>query len=78
MISNTEKEGSLIDITMTIKEGMVVWPGDPPVRINKVSDINFGDKLNFSSISMGLHTGTHLDAPVHYIKGGEGADKRPR
>lgn len=56
---------------------MVVWPGDPPVRIEKAFDLDHGDECNISKVSMGTHSGTHMDAPLHYIKGGKGLDEMP-
>jgi arylformamidase len=62
------------DITMTITNTMTLWPGDPPVRLERVISIEAGDPCNVTGISMGAHTGTHIDAPCHYIDGGGGAD----
>jgi len=60
----------VIDISRKISEDMIVWPGDPNVHITKCCSIDDGSDLNLSNISMGLHTGTHIDAPLHFIKGG--------
>jgi len=56
-----------IDISVPLRSGMVNWPNDPPVSIERVLDMNRGDKENVSKIHMSSHTGTHLDAPVHYL-----------
>lgn len=56
---------------------MVKWPGDPPVKIERLLDLDHGDESNISMISMGSHTGTHMDAPLHFIKGGKGLDEMP-
>lgn len=66
-----------IDITVPLQDGMVHWPSDPPVRIKRVLDIERGDSHTLSEISMGSHTGTHIDAPLHFIKGGMGIDQMP-
>jgi len=71
------KDSDWIDISAPIKTGMVSWPGDPPVRIERALDMDKGDNANVSTIIMGSHTGTHMDAPVHFIRSGEGIDRLP-
>ncbi|MFI5323667.1 MAG: cyclase family protein [Thermodesulfobacteriota bacterium] len=66
-----------IDISVPISDGMVVWPGDPPVRIFRLQDIEKGDDCNVSAVSMTVHTATHLDAPSHFTKLKNGIDKMP-
>lgn len=48
-----------------------VYPGDPEPKIKKVADINEGADYNLSEISMCLHNGTHIDAPLHFFNDGE-------
>jgi arylformamidase len=57
-----------IDISVPVRDGMAVWPGDPPTRIERIAAIERGDAFNLSAVSMWLHTGTHLDAPLHYLE----------
>ncbi|MGZ3593044.1 MAG: cyclase family protein [Syntrophales bacterium] len=64
-----------IDISLTQKSNMMHWPGDPPVSIERVRAMDKGDTVNLSKITMGAHSGTHVDAPVHFIKGAEGVDQ---
>ena len=66
-----------IDVSLTLKSAMLQWPGDPPVLIERVRDMDRGDTVNLSRITMGVHSGTHVDAPVHFLKGGWGADRIP-
>lgn len=66
-----------IDISVPLRNGMVHFPGDPPVNISRVKDMTQGDKANLSKISMGAHSGTHVDAPIHFINGGRGVDEAP-
>lgn len=47
-----------------------VYPGDPEPKIKKVADINEGADYNLSEISMCLHNGTHIDAPLHFFSDG--------
>lgn len=68
---------SWIDVSVTLKSGMVHWPGDPPVRIERVRDMGKADSVNLSKMTMGAHSGTHVDAPVHFLKGAPGVDQVP-
>ncbi|MBI2831211.1 MAG: cyclase family protein [Chloroflexi bacterium] len=66
-----------MDISVPLRNEMVHWPGDPPVKIERVHDMEHGESNNLSVISMGSHTGTHIDAPLHFIKSGAGIDMMP-
>ena len=66
-----------IDISVPLRSGMVNWPDNSPVRIERMLDMERGDAANVSLISLGAHTGTHMDAPVHFVRGGEGMDRMP-
>ncbi len=67
----------MYDITLTVKPDMPVWPGDPTVLLERFSRIESGSDTNVSRLSMGVHTGTHLDAPIHYYQGERGVDELP-
>jgi arylformamidase len=56
---------------------MAHWPGDPSVKVKRRLDMDHGDDVNLSTISMGAHTGTHMDAPVHFIRSGKAIDRMP-
>ncbi|MBI3617072.1 MAG: cyclase family protein [Candidatus Omnitrophica bacterium] len=56
---------------------MVRWPGDPKIKIKQIHSIAKGATANVSHISMGSHTGTHMDAPFHFFPKGEGIDAIP-
>ena len=58
----------LFDISMEISEETISYPGDRKFSINKVSSLEKGNQVNLSEIHMNVHTGTHLDAPFHYIQ----------
>lgn len=66
-----------IDVSVPLHNAMVHWPGDPTVAINPFKEIERGDSSNLSAISMGAHSGTHVDAPRHFISRGTGVDKMP-
>ncbi len=61
----------IIDISRKIYPKMTVWPGDGGPDITSDALIEKGDVCNLSSIRMGVHTGTHVDAPLHFIDGGK-------
>jgi arylformamidase len=66
-----------IDVSVVLKEGMPVWPGDHEFRVSKSGDMSSGDPYNVSWCSMSLHAGTHMDAPRHFIREGSGIDRLP-
>ena len=72
-----------IDLSVPLRDGMVHWPGDPGVRIRKVKEIGRAasagriSSSTLSLLSMGSHTGTHMDAPGHFLKGGKTIDRLP-
>ncbi len=57
----------IYDITLTIQPSMPVWPGDPPVQLERVSKIEDGANANVSRLALSAHTGTHVDAPYHFL-----------
>ena len=59
----------IYDITVTISRGMPVWPGDAPVTLEQVASLEAGDGYNLTRLGMGAHTGTHVDAPSHFLSG---------
>ncbi|MCX5906871.1 MAG: cyclase family protein, partial [Deltaproteobacteria bacterium] len=63
-----------IDISIPIRNGMVCWPGDPSVSIERLREIKGGYHANVSSMVMGSHTGTHMDGPVHFLPKAKGVD----
>ncbi|PKO05666.1 MAG: cyclase [Chloroflexi bacterium HGW-Chloroflexi-3] len=60
----------IFDVTMPIKNFMPVWPGDPQVENLLISSIEKGEEVNVTCIQMSAHTGTHIDAPIHFIESG--------
>ncbi len=66
-----------IDVSVPLRTGMVHWPDDPPVSIERVLDIERGDVAIVSRLSMSAHTGTHMDAPLHFFLTGRSIDTMP-
>ncbi len=60
----------IFDISIAISPDMVKWEGDSPVKIRQVLDIAKGDPYNLSEMKMSVHTGTHMDAPRHFLQNG--------
>lgn len=56
---------------------MPVYEGDPGVKIEPWSAFAKGDSANVSMLNFGAHTGTHVDAPAHFIEGANTIDKLP-
>jgi arylformamidase len=65
------------DISVPISPGMVVWPGDPAVSMQRVSKIEAGDNANVTHVALSAHTGTHVDAPYHFLQDGDTLEKIP-
>ncbi len=66
-----------IDISVALNPAVPHWPGNTPFDIAKDHDMANGDHDNVSRISMGVHTGTHIDAPLHFLAGGASIDTLP-
>jgi arylformamidase len=64
----------LIDVTIPIRNGMPVYDRNPGVHLERARSIADGDSVNISRLDLGVHTGTHVDAPVHFIEGGAGTE----
>jgi arylformamidase len=67
--------GAPIDVSVTIHPGMPIYDGDPGVSIDLVRALDRGDAANVSRLELGAHTGTHVDAPAHFIRHAPGADQ---
>ena len=65
------------DISVPVRHGGLVYPGNPPISITAVQSIAQGNTANVSRIDLGSHTGTHVDAPLHFMDGGAGVDELP-
>src|ERR1051325_9396163 len=67
----------IYDVTVPIRSGMPIYEGDPAVKIEAASSLASGDSANVSFLHLGAHTGTHVDAPAHFIKGANKIDSLP-
>ncbi len=67
----------IYDLSLPIADGGMVYPGNPPTRITAQQAIAAGNGANVSAVSLGSHTGTHVDAPRHFIDDGVPIDEVP-
>lgn len=57
----------LIDISVTLQPGLPVWPTSKPLSITQTGSMKNGSAANVTRIETGSHTGTHIDAPLHFV-----------
>jgi arylformamidase len=60
----------IYDITRTINPNLAVWPGDTPFSAEKVLAMSRGASVNLTTLTLSSHTGTHADAPYHFVNDG--------
>jgi arylformamidase len=65
------------DVSLVLRPDMVTWPGEPGPRIEPLRRIAKGDTANVSVVTISDHAGTHVDPPLHFLEGGNTADKLP-
>lgn len=65
----------LYDATVTLQEGMLLYPGDPPFKLQSRYRLANGDAFNLCEMSMGTHVGTHVDPPAHYFDKAPGVNQ---
>ncbi|MFO1371110.1 MAG: cyclase family protein [Candidatus Competibacteraceae bacterium] len=61
-----------LDISLTISPDLPHWPGSPRVELSRRRNMARDDAVNDSTLVCGVHTGTHVDAPLHFLA--DGAD----
>lgn len=66
-----------VDVSLPLGNATPVWPGDPPVRVTLSASMADGAPANVSELHLGSHSGTHVDAPVHFLPGEAGVDQWP-
>jgi arylformamidase len=67
----------MYDISVGVSPEIPVWPGDPPVKLERVKSMEDGEEANVSQLQSGVHVGTHIDAPIHFVEGGQSVDMIP-
>jgi arylformamidase len=61
----------IIDISRTLGPEIAVWPGDSRFIMEEVLKRTRGDSVNLTTLTLSAHTGSHIDAPLHFADGGE-------
>ena len=64
----------ILDVSIPIRTRMPIWPGNAGVALRRVQAIADGAVANVSAVDLGAHTGTHVDAPNHFLEGEPGVD----
>ena len=67
----------IYDVTVPVGNELPTWPGDPAVEIADWRSLSAGDGASVSVLSFGAHTGTHVDAPAHFIEGAAQVESLP-
>ncbi len=68
---------TLYDISLTYTEDLPTWPGDPTIQLKQISSIENGEMANVTHLSMCAHSGTHVDAPDHFLGNGKTVESIP-
>jgi len=72
-----KKPSPWIDVTAPLHAGTPHWPDQPDVKIERMVSMDDGTVCNVSMLHMSVHTGTHMDAPLHFVADGIGMDQMP-
>jgi arylformamidase len=67
----------IYDVSVPLSSATPTYPGDPGIEIKEWKELANGDAANVSLVHFGLHSGTHVDAPAHFIEGGARVDALP-
>jgi len=74
----SETQGPWIDVTATLDPATTpVYEGDAPMKFEFLKDMRKGDGFTLSVYSLGAHSGTHIDAPMHFVRDGAPIDRVP-
>jgi arylformamidase len=57
----------IYDISLTLSPDLPVWPGDPAIELEQVASMDAGSIVNVTRMGISVHTGTHVDAPHHFL-----------
>ena len=60
----------IYDVSLPISPELPTWPGDPTISIERVSKMEEGADVYVTRLAIGAHTGTHIDAPWHFLEDG--------
>ena len=66
-----------MDISVPLSPDLPVWPGDTRVVLERYRALDKGDASNDSRLACSVHSGTHVDAPLHFIENGATVEQLP-
>jgi arylformamidase len=67
----------IYDVTISLSADIPLYPGDPEIVVEPKLRLSNGDSQNLTYYGFSSHTGTHIDAPSHFIAGGKTVDQLP-
>jgi arylformamidase len=67
----------IYDVSVALSADTPTYPGDPSIEISQFLSLANGDPANVSFIHFGAHSGTHVDAPAHFLAGGARVNSLP-
>ncbi|MFZ5820092.1 MAG: cyclase family protein [Chloroflexota bacterium] len=67
----------IYDISLPMSPDLPVWPGDPPIMLEQVESMDRGADCNTSRLAASVHSGTHVDAPHHFLNDGRTVEQLP-
>ncbi len=67
----------IVDISAPMNADTTVWPEDVPIRVETLSSRQQGDEFHISKFTLGSHSGTHIDAPFHFLESGRKLSEIP-
>jgi arylformamidase len=77
LLSTGSDAMKIYDISLTISPNMITWPGNPSTQLERFKKLETGANNNVSVLRMSVHSGTHIDAPFHFLPEGIGVDAVP-
>lgn len=77
MPANRNLSRKYIDISVPISPSLPCWPGSPAIQFERSLDLEKGDIATDTTVHFSVHTGTHIDAPLHFLRDGKSVDQIP-
>ena len=67
----------IYDVTVPLSSSVPAWPGEPRFEAQRIQRLEDGHAANVTRITASVHSGTHIDAPRHFLAGGASVDQLP-
>lgn len=64
-----------VDVSVEVYDQLPVWPGSPAIQFERSLALDSGDIANDTTLNFSVHTGTHIDAPLHFFPNGKSVDQ---